>query len=119
MVKIDYDIGHKSAKNLAITIPSTVTPKTVRISDKGDQYAEAIYKSGSGGYAQIAAAFDKIAKYCNTALNNTAIAVKATKEELKAGKKNALSKAKWARKRREQIQFRYEQTKDIFNLINQ
>lgn len=117
MATFDYDIGHKNAKSLAITIPSTVTKKVVRVSDAGDKFAEAIYKS-NGYYAQLANAFEKIAKHCNTAINNSQINVKGTKDELKQAKKSALSRKTWSTKRKEEAKIKYETTKDLFTLIN-
>ena len=117
MASFDYDIGHKNAKNLAITIPSTVSSKTVRITDAGDKYAEAIYKS-NGYYKQLANAFEKIAKHCNTAINNSKINVKGTQAELKQAKKTCIQRKTWSDKRREEAETKYLSTKDLWNLIN-
>ena len=134
MATFDYDIGHKNAKSLAITIPSTVTTEDsdlnflvadtslLKLTDDnslhaGDKFAEAIYKS-NGYYAQLANAFEKIAKHCNTAINNSQINVKGTKDELKQAKKSALSRKTWSTKRKEEAKIKYETTKDLFTLIN-
>ena len=117
MAKIDYDITHKSAANLAITVPSTVQRNVLRADEKGDKYAEAIYSNG-GYYAKLANAFDKIAQYCNTALNDSGIAVDKVKTELKEAKKKALSQKNACNKRRNDIKTQYNLTVDICTSMN-
>ena len=114
MASLDYDLSHSNAKSLAITIPNTVTKGTVRICDKGDKYVAAIEKA----YTSLASAFDKIAKHCNTALNNSNINTKFTKDSLTKAKKSAMSRETWSKKRKQEIRQYYDSTADMFTLMN-
>lgn len=118
MAKMDYDITHKNANSLAITVPSTIQRNVLRCDDKGDQYAEAIYRS-SGYYAKLANAFDKIAQYCNQALSDSGIAVDKVKTELKQAKSKALSQKSGCAKRQNEIKTQYNLTADIYTSMNE
>jgi len=114
MASMDYNISHTNAKNLAITIPNTVTKGTVRVCDKGDQYVANIERA----YDSLATAYEKIAKTCEKALKNTNIKTKYTEDELSKAKKSAASRVTWSKKRKTELRKSYDTTSDIFTALN-
>lgn len=104
-----------NANNLAIQIPSTVNKDTIRCDAKGDPYAEAMFKTGSGHYDKLEKSFGNIQKICNQALKNKKIDVSTVKSELKDAMKKAASQSKACENRRAELQRQYDLTSDIFN----
>lgn len=120
MATIERSLKRSTAavKKLAVTVPSTVKAKTVRINKKGDTYATAIYKSSNGNYMEIAEAFDGIASTCNEILKSSSVDAIGLKTELTNAKKKSEGRSKWAKERRKDCQDAYLTTKDIYNMIH-